>query len=85
MADETPFPGPFHGEDKRQKHLNDPHRDEPAQVAKRVADLEIMVARLVKWSKIDDPSTWAGDEPSAPDPLADPPKMLRGRDKGEKR
>lgn len=55
-----------------------PHRDEPAEVAKRVADLEIMVERLLKWSKMNDPKTFD------PNPFALPPNLLRGRDKGEK-
>lgn len=54
------------------------HPDEPANVAKRVSDLELVVTALLDRIQVLE----AAD---APDPLADPPKMLRGRDKGGRR
>lgn len=67
------------------------HRDEPAEVAKRVSDLEITVASLLK--RVDflrDRLAETGREvaelgklnEATPDPLADPPKRYKGRDKG---
>lgn len=69
-----------------------PHRDEPAEVAKRVSDLELTVTSLLDRIQVlesaDLPEPLSVTDIRAspfPDPLADPPKMLRGRDKGEKR
>lgn len=62
------------------------HHDEPAEVAKRVAGLEARVKVLETWlSNVKIGSAMGSASTStAPDPLADPPKMLRGRDRGEK-
>jgi hypothetical protein len=46
------------------------HPDEPAEVAKRVSKLEARVAAL------------EADHANSPNPLADPPKRHKGRDKG---